>query len=183
MSLYWQSDSVRSYISVLLVKIATHTLNVTPNHWLVSLGCVMVGQETCLWFPCQDSSTFMMNQQYFFTGILAMCNPTQLHLWSKQPQNYSILRQVRVWLCRMWQRWTRNMSLFPLPRLVCLSDETTLSVYWCSYHTQSCIAAVLLETSTKLLNCATKWGVVWWNVATFDNKSVSGSPPRTHVPL
>ena len=37
--------------------------------------------------------------------------------------------------------------------------------------------------STKLLNCATKWGVAWWNVATFDKKYVSGSPLRSHVPL
>ena len=46
--LYWYSDNVRSYISILLVKIATHTLNVTLNYWLVSLYCVKVGQDICL---------------------------------------------------------------------------------------------------------------------------------------
>ena len=75
------------------------------------------------------------------------------------------------------------MSLIPLPRLMCLSDETILSIYWYSYHIQSCIVAVLVETATKLLNFATKSGLAWWNEVRFDKKSVSDSSPRIHVPL
>ena len=48
---------------------------------------------------------------------------------------------------------------------------------------ESCIVMVLVETATKLLNFATKPGLGWWNMARFDKKYVSHSPPRTHVPL
>ena len=51
---------------------------------------------------------------------------------------------------------------------MCLSDETILSIYWYSYHMQSCIVAILVETATKLLNFATKSGLAWWNVVRFD---------------
>ena len=61
MSFYWCSDNARSYIIVLLVKTATHTLNATPNYWLVLSGYVKVGQENLYWFPSQDSCTFLMN--------------------------------------------------------------------------------------------------------------------------
>ena len=66
---------------------------------------------------------------------------------------------------------------------MCLSDETILSIYWYSYHMQSCIVAVLVETATQLLNFAKKLGLAWWNEVRFGNKSVSGSSPRIHVPL
>ena len=90
-----------------------------------------------------------------------MYNPTYLPFWSKYPQNYPILLQIRVWLGRTWRGWTRNPSLIPLPRLMCLSDETILSIYWYSYHIQFCIVTGFVETATKLLNFATKSGLAW----------------------
>ena len=45
MIFYWYSDDVRSYIVVLLVKIATNILNVDTNYWLASSGYVKVRQE------------------------------------------------------------------------------------------------------------------------------------------
>ena len=42
------------------------------------VDCGNVGQEFCLWFPSQDSSTFMMNQYSVFIGIHIMNNPVQL---------------------------------------------------------------------------------------------------------
>ena len=38
MTFYWYSDDLRSYIVVLLVKIATHILNVDTTYWLASSG-------------------------------------------------------------------------------------------------------------------------------------------------
>ena len=67
-----------------------------------------------------------------------------------QSQLYSILLQIRVWLGRIWQGWTRNLSLIPFPRLLCVSDKTTWSINWYFYYIQSCIVAVLVETATKL---------------------------------
>ena len=50
MSFYWFSDNVRSYMwsCVLVNKATDSTLNVAPNHGLVSSGYGKVGKEICL---------------------------------------------------------------------------------------------------------------------------------------
>ena len=65
-------------------------------------------------------------------------------------------RKIRGWLGIIWQGWTRNLSLVPLLRLMYLSDEIIMSIYWYYYHVQSCIIAFLVEKATKLLHFATK---------------------------
>ena len=82
-------------------------------------------------------------------------------LWADCTNLSIILFQIRGWLGRMWWGWTRNMSLVPFLGIAHLSDEQILSIYWCSYHIQSCIVAFLVETATKLLNFATQQGLAW----------------------
>ena len=99
--------------------------------------------------------------------------------------------------CQLWQKgqhkivWSRclvldttdhvqaEMSVIPLPRLMCLYDELTMSCYWCSANAQS--SWLQVKTATKQLNLAPIQGLAWYNVVRLDNKPVFDPSPRTHM--
>ena len=75
------------------------------------------------------------------------------------------LLQIVGVIGRKLQGWSGNTSMIPTPRFMHLTDELTLTCYWCLYDLQPCMLIFSVKNMSKEAKFPPKWGLAWQKIA------------------
>ena len=95
--------------------------------------------------------------------------------------------------CKSLLRFVGKLILCPVdmgvqssctnPGFVCLSDELTLTFYWCLYNLQPDVVLFFYQNSNTNTQLQSKTWVSWVNDCDIGQETVFGCPLKIHIPF